>query len=178
MLPYRLGISRTSHGLRCFALTVASSAPASESELRLETGSLNAIAATKKAAPKKKKLDSVSTLLTATTTEAGPQKTKLDSVSTLLTATTAEAGPQKTKLDSVSTLLTTTKTKAAPKKKKLDLAAEDAQINQFPVYSYDHCKPLPTVVYIQHEEEANELIAGLKAGYVLSIIISRFPVCL
>jgi len=39
-----------------------------------------------------------------------------------------------------------------------------AQLNQFPLYSYTHFKPLPTVVYTQHEEEANELIAGLKAG--------------
>ena len=37
---------------------------------------------------------------------------------------------------------------------------------QIPVYSYKHCKPLPNVVYTQHEEEANELVAGLKAGYV------------
>lgn len=35
-----------------------------------------------------------------------------------------------------------------------------------PVYSYKHYKPSPTVVYTQHEEEANDLIAGLKAGYV------------
>jgi hypothetical protein len=143
MLPN--GIARISHGLRCFALTrtAASSAPASE--LRLETGPLNAIAAIKKAAPKKKKLDSVNPLLTATTTEVDLEKNK-------------------------DTLLKATKTKATPKKKKLDLAADsvpDAEINQFPVYSYDHCEPLPTVVYTQHEEEANELIAGLKAGYVL-----------
>jgi hypothetical protein len=144
-------ISRTSHGLRCFALTAASSADSAPvSELRLDTASLNAIAATKKAAPKKKKLDSVNTLLAATKTEAGLQENKLD------------------------TLLTVTKTKAAPKKKKLDSATE----SQFPVYSYDHCKPLPTVVYTRHEGEANELIARLKAGYVLSINISQFLVCL
>jgi hypothetical protein len=40
----------------------------------------------------------------------------------------------------------------------------DVQIDQVPVYSYKQCKPLPTVVYTQDEEEANKLIAGLKAG--------------
>jgi len=58
---------------------------------------------------------------------------------------------KKKKLDSVNTLLTPN-------------SVLDVQINQFPVYSHKHFKPLPTVVYIQHEEEANELIAGLKAG--------------
>ncbi|KAF8809416.1 ribonuclease H-like protein [Phlegmacium glaucopus] len=39
-------------------------------------------------------------------------------------------------------------------------------LDQFPVYSYKRHKPLPVVVYTQHEEEANDLIAGLKAGPV------------
>ena len=38
----------------------------------------------------------------------------------------------------------------------------------FPIYSYKHYKPLPTVVFTQHEEETNDLIAGLKSGYVSS----------
>ena len=61
-----------------------------------------------------------------------------------------------------------------PKKRKLVLvkkllnsdSVQDAQVNQFPIYSYKRYKPLPTVVYTQHEEEANDLIAGLKARYV------------
>jgi hypothetical protein len=99
------------YGSRCFALKAASSAPASD--LRLETASLNAIAASKKAAPKKR-------------------KEKLDPVNTFLTSNSVPG----------------------------------AQINEFPVYSYKHYKPLPTVVYIRHEREANDLIAGLKAGCV------------
>ena len=66
------------------------------------------------------------------------------------------------------------KKKPASKKKKLDSlntlltsnTVPDVQIIQVPVYSYKHCKPLPTVVYTQHEKEANELIARLKTGYV------------
>ena len=58
------------------------------------------------------------------------------------------------KLNSVNTFLTSND------------SVPDTQINQFPIYSYKHYKPLPTVVYTQHEEEANDLIAGLKPGYV------------
>ena len=45
-------------------------------------------------------------------------------------------------------------------------SAPDAEINQFPIYSYQRYNPLPTVVYTQHEEETNDLIAALKPGYV------------
>ena len=59
------------------------------------------------------------------------------------------------KLNSVNTFLT------------IKNSIPGAQINsQYPIYSYKQYKPLPTVVYTQHEEEANELVAGLKAGYV------------
>ena len=61
------------------------------------------------------------------------------------------------KLDSVNTFLTS---KAVP----------DTQIDQSPIYSYKHFKPLPTVVYTQHEEEANDLIGALKPGYAFSFI--------
>ena len=108
LLPH---ISHTfnSYGPRCFALKAASSAPASE--LRLETASLNAITASRKAASGKLKLDPIDTFLTPNT-------------------------------------------------------VPDAQIDQLPVYSYKHHKPLPTVVYTEHEQEANDLIAGLEPGYV------------
>ena len=112
-LPHALD----SYGLRYLALKAASSPPVSESELSLETASLNAITASKKKKPvsKKKKLDSV-----------------------------------------VNTLLTT------------NSVVPDASV-QIPVYSYRHCIPLPTVVYIEQEEEANELITRLKSGYVFQI---------
>ena len=109
---FRPHISHTSncYGHRCFALKVASSAPASE--LRLETASLNSIAASRKAASGKLKLDPMDTFLTPNT-------------------------------------------------------VPDAQaVDQLPTYSYKHYKPLPTVVYTEHEQEANDLIAGLKPGYV------------
>ena len=59
------------------------------------------------------------------------------------------------KLNSVNTFLT------------IKNSIPGAQINsQYPIYSYKQYKPLPTVVYTQHEEEANDLIGGLKPGYV------------
>ena len=76
---------------------------------------------------------------------------------------------------SLNVIATSKKKKTTPKKKKLDSVTTlpasssipDVQINQDPVYySYKHHEPLPTVVYTQHEEEANELITRLKAGYV------------
>jgi hypothetical protein len=109
---FRPHISHTSnsYGRRCFALKAASSAPASE--LRLETASLNAIAASRKATSRKLKLDPMDTFLTPNN-------------------------------------------------------VPDAQTDQLPVvYSYKHYKPLPTVVYTEHEQEANDLIARLKPGYV------------
>ena len=106
---FRPHISHASYGYgpRCFALKATSSAPASE--LRWETASLNAVAASRNAA-----------------------SGKLDPMDTFLTPN----------------------------------SVPDAQIDQFPIYSYKQYKPLPTVVYTQHEQEANNLIAGLKAGYV------------
>ena len=60
------------------------------------------------------------------------------------------------KFDSVNTFLTSKK------------SLSEAQIDtEFPIYSYRRYKPLPTVVYTQHEEEANDLLAGLKPGYVI-----------
>ena len=60
------------------------------------------------------------------------------------------------KFDSVNTFLTSKK------------SVSEAQIDtEFPIYSYRRYKPLPTVVYTQHEEEANDLLAGLKPGYVI-----------
>ena len=53
--------------------------------------------------------------------------------------------------------------------------AENPDINpHFPIYSYKRYKPLPTVVFTQHEEEANDLIAGLKPGYVVSFFLFFF----
>jgi hypothetical protein len=48
----------------------------------------------------------------------------------------------------------------------LPVTPPDTQFSEFPVYSYRNFDPLPTVVYTQHEEETNDLIAGLKPGYV------------
>ena len=64
------------------------------------------------------------------------------------------------KFDSVNTFLTS-------KKSVLD---EQIDSDEFPLYSYKRYKPLPTVVYTQHEEEANDLIAGLKPGYVTFLL--------
>jgi hypothetical protein len=143
------------YGLRYFALKAASSVPASE--LRLETASLNAIAASKKktAVPRKKKLDSVNTLLTSNSVP-GAQ------INHVLALKAAEPILETASFNAMAASMKKgVPKKAAPKKKKLD-----EQINQFPVYSYKHCEPLPTVVYIQQEEEANRLITKLKAGYV------------
>lgn len=74
------------------------------------------------------------------------------------------------KIGSVITLATSNSVRDTPTTIPSDVQFEDNLV-QFPVYSYKHCKPLPTVVYTQHEEEANNLIAGLKAGYAFSINI-------
>jgi hypothetical protein len=52
-----------------------------------------------------------------------------------------------------------------------------SQNGMFPIYSYKHYEPSPTVVYTQHEEEVNDLIAGLKAGYVSFQIKHNFSSC-
>ena len=62
--------------------------------------------------------------------------------------------------DSVNTFLTS----------KKSVSDEQIDSDEFPLYSYKRYKPLPTVVYTQHEEEANDLIAGLKPGYVAFLL--------
>ena len=89
-----------------------------------------------------------------------PPELTLETASLNAIAASKKKVSKKKKLDSVNTLLPSN-------------SVPGPQIDQIPVYSYKDCKPLPTVVYIQHEEEANELISRLKAGYVsLSINIS------
>ena len=183
---FRPHISHTfnSYGLRCFALkAVSSSTPASE--IILETASLNAISASKKTTSRKKKLDSLKTAsssaISTSKGKATSKKKKLDSLETVSLNAIPEvrkATSKKKKLDPLETVSLNPippSKKATSKKKKLDSvntiltsnsSVPGVQIDQFPVYSYKHCNPLPTVVYTQHEEEANELIARLKAGYV------------
>jgi hypothetical protein len=154
--PFRPHISHSfnNYAIRCFALKAVSSATASE--LTLETASLNAISASKKATTKKKKLDSVNILLNPNSVPAPELTLETASLNAISASEKKKTTTRKKKIDSVNTLLTPN-------------SVSDVQIDQVPVYSYKQCKPLPTVVYTQHEEEADELIAGLKAGYVLSI---------
>ena len=65
-------------------------------------------------------------------------------------------------LDSVNTLATSNTVTDTPV-----ITPPGAKL---PVYSYKNYKPSPTVVYTQHEEEANDLIGGLKAGHVFQKI--------
>ena len=140
------------YGLRCYALkaVTVSSVPAPE-ELALETAaSLTTISASKKKkATPKKKLDSVN-ILSSVSCAPAPDKLTLETAASLntISATKKKAATKKKKLSSVNTL-------------------DSVPSAQLPVYSYKDSQPLPTVVYTQHEEEANELIAGLKVGYVL-----------
>ena len=97
--------------------------------------------------------------LKAASSTTPPSELTLETASlNAITAASKNKKPtkKKKKLDSVvnTTLLTSNSVPPGP-----------PQVDQIPVYySYKHCKPLPTVVYIQDEEEANGLIAGLKAG--------------
>ena len=119
--------------------------------------SLNAISATKKkkTTTKKKVIDPVNTLLTPNSVPDVQQLEQINEIPeaplNAISASKKKATTsKKKKLESVDTLLTPDSVPAV----------------QTPFYSYKDYNPLPTVVYTQHEEEANELIAGLKAGYV------------
>ena len=53
----------------------------------------------------------------------------------------------------------------------------DAEGRQAPLpkYSYrDYHHPTPTVVYTRHEEEADDLVLGLKPGCVICLLIQSF----
>jgi hypothetical protein len=83
--------------------------------------------------------------------------TPLNEIATNRNVAPAAAAAASGRLNSVNTFLTSN---------DLKNFVPGAQINpQFPIYSYKRYTPLPTVVYTQHEEETNDLIAGLKAGY-------------
>ena len=96
-------------------------------------------------------------LRAASSAAASELRLELASLNAIASSQNAASG----KLNSVNTFLTSS-------------SVPDAQINQFPIYSYKHYKPLPTVVYTQHEQEANDLIAGLKAGYVFQQTYHNF----